>query len=185
MAFQLEGFKIADQVQQRRSTMAWVMMLAGLVGALAAFAALLTPYYRLGLDSAKVLGNPRIFSRQGYQRTLGWIANSAPPDRLSDLFIGLGVLQVFLLSWIRLHWLGFPLHPVSFAVSGSWNMNLLWLPLAIAWMLKAFILRYGGLGLYRRMLPLFMGLILGDFVGMAVTNLGAIALDVPAYHLFY
>ena len=185
MAFQLEGWKIADHAHQRRSTMAWVMMLAGFVGVLAAFAALLTPYYRLGLDSAEVLGNPRTFSRQGYQRMMGWMTNSTPPDPLSNLFLAFGVAQVFLLSWIRLHWLGFPLHPVSFAVSGSWNMNLLWLPLTAAWILKASILRYGGLRLYRQLMPLFMGLILGDFCGITITNLVAIALDVPAYRLFY
>ena len=40
-----------------------------------------------------------------------------------------------------------------------------WNGLAIftAWILKAIILRYGGIRLYRTLIPFFLGLILGEF----------------------
>jgi hypothetical protein len=88
------------------------------------------------------------------------------------------------LAAARLRVVGFPLHPVGFAVSGSWNMSLLWLPLAVAWLVKLLVLRYGGLRLYRQALPFFLGLMLGDFVSTSVDNLLAIAMDWPVYGVY-
>jgi Domain of unknown function (DUF6784)/Family of unknown function (DUF6785) len=185
MGFQLEGLKIAERERIAGDTMVRVMLLAGLVGMLAGFWALLTPYYRLGIGTADVIGNPRGFGRQSYARLAGWLAMPTPPDALSPDFVAAGVGVVMLLSWLRVQWVGFPLHPVAFAVSGSWNMNLLWVPLGVAWLLKALTLRYGGLRLYRNLIPFFMGLILGDFVSLTLWNLAAVVGDFPGYHLFY
>ena len=49
----------------------------------------------------------------------------------------------------------FPFHPVGYAVSSSWSLSLLWLPLLIAWIIKSVLLRYGGLRAYRQAMPFF------------------------------
>ena len=38
------------------------------------------------------------------------------------------------------------------------------MPFLVAWLIKIVVLRYGGSSVYRRLIPLFLGLILGDFV---------------------
>jgi hypothetical protein len=43
-------------------------------------------------------------------------------------------------------------------------MDYMWMPFLIAWVIKAAVLRYGGMRLYRASLPFFLGLILGDYV---------------------
>jgi hypothetical protein len=40
-------------------------------------------------------------------------------------------------------------------------MNLLWFPILLSFIAKTIILRYGGLSLYSRTIPLFLGFILG------------------------
>ena len=75
----------------------------------------------------------------------------------------------------------FPLHPVGYAVSGSWTMSWLWFSLFIAWLVKWLVLHHGGLRTYRRALPLFFGLILGDYV---VGGLLSILVRV-SYHGFF
>ena len=56
----------------------------------------------------------------------------------------------------------FPFHPLGYCIGPGliWH----WSPFFIAWLLKLVILRYGGLRFYRRALPFFLGLVLGDYV---------------------
>jgi len=45
----------------------------------------------------------------------------------------------------------------------------------LAWAVKAALLRYGGISAYRKALPFFLGLILGDFVtGAAWSIIGSL-----------
>lgn len=44
-----------------------------------------------------------------------------------------------------------------------------WFSIFLAWGVKAMILKFGGLPLYRRILPLFMGFILGSCLGVGTT----------------
>ena len=55
------------------------------------------------------------------------------------------------------------LHPAGYLVAGSFGLFRLWLPIFVSWLLKALILRYGGLSGYRAALPFFIGLIAGEF----------------------
>jgi len=66
-------------------------------------------------------------------------------------------------------------------VAGSFGLFRLWLPIFVSWLIKVLLLRYGGLQAYRRALPFFIGLILGEFVtGFARTILDmALGLHLP------
>jgi len=48
--------------------------------------------------------------------------------------------------------------PLAFAVTSSFEINLVWGPLFLAWVFKSLILRYGGRGGFHRSLPFFIGL---------------------------
>jgi len=56
-----------------------------------------------------------------------------------------------------------------------------WSHYFMAWLAKVIVLRYGGMRLYRRSLPLVMGVILGDIVSQTVWSLGASLLNIPVY----
>ncbi len=75
-----------------------------------------------------------------------------------------GTLLVIVLSIVRMRFIWFPLHPVGLVVSSSWAMNPFWFSIFLSWAVKFTILRYGGLRLYRKSIPLFLGFILGEFV---------------------
>ena len=63
---------------------------------------------------------------------------------------------------LRVGWWRF--HPLGFAVSTSYSIGTLWLPMFIAWAAKLITLRAGGLKTYRVVLDFFLGLLLGDFI---------------------
>jgi hypothetical protein len=65
---------------------------------------------------------------------------------------------------MRSKFLWWSLHPVGYAVSGEWGIGRIFVPLVIASTCKWGVLRFSGLSAYRKSIPLFFGLILGDFV---------------------
>jgi hypothetical protein len=126
---------------------------------------------------------PLIFGWEPYGRLDSWL--KIPPDpRLSlntGLAIGTGFSLTIVLNSLRMAIPWFPFHPVGYAVSSSWSMHRLWICLFVAWLIKLVLLRYGGLQTYRRALPFFMGLILGECVVGGAWTLIGLALDIPTY----
>ncbi|HUV05009.1 MAG TPA: DUF6784 domain-containing protein [Armatimonadota bacterium] len=59
------------------------------------------------------------------------------------------------------------LHPLGYALCGSWTMIVFWFSCFVAWVVKSLVLRYGGMRMYVKARPWFLGMILGEF-GMAV-----------------
>ncbi len=82
-------------------------------------------------------------------------------------FFGVGVLMTVFLTVMRTAFFWWPLHPLGYALAGSWSTIEFWFPCLLAWMFKSLILRYGGMSFYTKARPFFLGLILGEF-GMAV-----------------
>ena len=110
-----------------------------------------------------------------------WLEDPTPAHPGSLLAVGAGFAVTMLLAAARTAYVGWPLHPVAYALSASWSIHLVWMPMLIAWIIKSAILRYGGLHSYRRALPLFFGLILGEaVVGCAWPIIGLLR-DAPTY----
>jgi hypothetical protein len=109
---------------------------------------------------------------QSPQIPLGWTAaqvtgsNHSVPGLLPDM--AAGALFVLSLVILRGHFAGFSLHPAGFLIASTYPMYEMWFSLLIGYMIKAPILRYGGIKLYRTALPFFMGLILGDCLNAVI-----------------
>jgi hypothetical protein len=79
-----------------------------------------------------------------------------------------------LLGLMRLHFWWWPFHPVGFMAAMCWGMNWYWAPFLIGWVAKTLVVRYGGLRLYSRSLPLATGLIVGDLLNSGLWGLVAL-----------
>ena len=89
-----------------------------------------------------------------------------------------------LLTWCRTQFIGWPLHPMAYALTASWSIHWVWMPMFIAWVLKGAMLRYGGLRSYRHSLPFFYGLILGESLVGCSWSLIGLLFHVPSYSFF-
>jgi len=79
-------------------------------------------------------------------------------------FAGGGAIFMGVLLFMRQRFLWWPLHPIGFPIANTYTiMSYGWLAIFMAWACKAIILRYGGVRLYRAMMPFFLGLVLGEF----------------------
>ena len=106
-----------------------------------------------------------------------------PVPAFRPLFFGLGFTATLLLAWGRSALPGFPFHPLGFAMSATWGVIVLWFSMLVAWLIKAPLLRYGGMPLYRRARPLFLGMSFGEFFSAAVWAVLALlyGVETPVY----
>lgn len=77
--------------------------------------------------------------------------------------VAIGVVVTLFLSIMRSRFFWWPLHPLGYALAGSWTTVVFWFPCLIAWVLKSLTIRYGGLTFYTRARPFFIGMIVGEF----------------------
>lgn len=180
IAFEIEGMKMASTVRASQKKVLYAVIIAAFVGSVAAFWAYLHFAYQMGYTNKIFGGTFRgddIFGKQLYN----WIANPTGPNAPANFAVIFGFVFCLLLGAIRLRWFGFPLHPIGYAISGTWSMNYVWLPLLIAWILKIIVLKVGGLKLFKSALPFFLGLILGEVIVGCLWSLVGIAFNIPTY----
>ena len=184
MPIMLEGFKMSEQVGSGFRPLFAAMLLAVAVGSLAGFWANIDQGYRYGAAARIAPPNVMmIFGGEPWNRMNGWL--SAVPNAAeqyhNSVAVGVGFGATLLLNALRLRLAWFPFHPVGYAISSSWSLSLLWMPLFVAWLVKLLLLRYGGLKAYRQALPFFLGMILGECILGSLWTLVGIGMDMPTY----
>ena len=85
-------------------------------------------------------------------------------------FFGGGMAMMALLIFLRHQFTWWPLHPVGLAISGSYLARRTSFTVFIAWLIKLVMLKVGGPAFYRRSRPLFVGLLVGYVVGVALSS---------------
>ena len=91
---------------------------------------------------------------------------------------GFGI--VLLLMTMRRLFLWWPLHPAGYVLlGGTWGGLIpYWFPVFVSWCIKALLLKFGGIGGYRKAAPLFLGLVLGDKALWGIWSIVSLVLDV-------
>lgn len=83
-------------------------------------------------------------------------------------FIGGAVTWGLVFARMRFAW--FPLHPLGYIMWSPYVMYAFWFSIFLGWLFKIMIMRFGGPETYRRLMPAFLGLILGDVTMMCLIN---------------
>ncbi|MFW6162230.1 MAG: DUF6785 family protein [Planctomycetota bacterium] len=86
--------------------------------------------------------------------------------KMGFMGIGAAVMSVLMLCRYRFPW--WPIHPAGLAVGLTHPTFHVWFSVFIAWLVKVLILKLGGIALYRKTRPFFLGMILGAFTTAGV-----------------
>ena len=81
-------------------------------------------------------------------------------------WIGLGIAITYGMMLARSRFAWFPLHPIGLLVSQSYPIGTIWFSVFLGWLFKVLINKFGGTDSYRKGIPLFLGLALGDVMMM-------------------
>jgi hypothetical protein len=181
----LEGFKMAEGREAAMPIKRLVAMFA--LAAVVSLAATYTANYYITYEAGaagKATGYKRWVGQEAFAQLAGWLSFGQRAGATNLYFFLGGLSSVAFLATMRARFLWWPLHPAGFALGISYAMNYFWLCLFVAWLIKSFLIRYGGMTAHRKAIPFFLGLILGDYTIGALWSLLSLVLGMPTYKIY-
>lgn len=163
-ATQFENIRLGEQIGYSPRLWVRVSVVAVIVGVLMGFYIHLQPYYTQGavnLREGGIWGH--WIAVQEYRAVVSYYTTPEPPDVHRVVATLWGAGMVLLTGALRFAYPNSPFHPLGFAIAGAYG-NLVWWPFFLVWVIKFFVLRYGGGRIYRRTVPLFLGFALGHYL---------------------
>lgn len=185
MPIATEGMRMADASRSSRRAFMWGMLAAVALGTLATFWAYLDVGYRLGFSAGVNQGG--VYAGSAMRNLEHWWSrprDAMGPDWGANAGVLVGFAFCMLMSYARWKLVGWPFHPIGFTLSASYQINLVWVPLLIAWLIKTSVLRFGGLSSYKAATPLFLGLIVGEMTMGCIWSLIGIVFSIPYYNFW-
>jgi hypothetical protein len=124
------------------------------------------------------------YSSEAWNQMAAWVTLPQEPKIAATLATVIGGVITLLLGAMRMKYTWWLWHPVGYATCSSWSMERIWFCVFIGWLAKMLITRYGGAPAYRKAIPLFIGLVLGEYI---IGNLWSIfggIMGIPVYRIW-
>jgi len=190
MPYVMNGVKAADTARMRLRPVLWVFAATTVVAlGISAYGRITTAYKYGGVNMDEFANvqepgwllaqvakfekekdvQPYEYVRLGDHRVL--------PVTVAHLLAG-GILTAGLLA-LRGAFVWWPVHPFGFVMCGTWAMSMFWFSILIGWVCKWAVMTFGGASVYRRVLPFFLGLVLGESAMAAFWMLVSLATGTP------
>ncbi len=168
-AYQTDAFQIGRSGHLNRRLLSWLLVLAFVAGLTLAFWGHFTAFYENGLNVLE--GNPNnsdwrtADTTRAYTTMVGQIESPTAPDwQHAGAIIAGGLITVGLAA-ARMVWLRFPIHPLGYIVALAYGPSSgLWFAFLTIWIVKGAILKVGGIRLFRRLIPLFIGYVVAHYI---------------------
>ncbi len=175
MPHQLEAFKIGRHFRLRENRIVIALTVASVVGAIISIVGHVALYYEFR------------FARWGvgeFNRLQNWITAPRAPNLTAIQHMGFGFLLTGGLTILKRQFLWWPFYPVGYAVGNGWAIGWMWFSIFLGWLFKRMLFTGGGVRAYRKALPLFLGLIFGQFLAGSLWSLLGVLLNKNMYTLF-
>jgi hypothetical protein len=108
-------------------------------------------------------------SQTPFDNLVSKFQNPFPPDTKRIMMMGIGAVVGAAIIAARYRFPGVPLHPLGFAVASVIQVTWCMLSIFLGWLAKLVIIKLGGLQLFLKARPFFLGLILGHFTGAGLS----------------
>jgi len=164
MAHQLCAFYVAQAANVAPRPLGKWVLVAFAVGCAACLLTYLHWVYRVGEDQFASGGWREAGSSHAVSRINEWVNTPKGPQWKEIGFMAVGGGITLALAKASYTFIGFPLHPIGFAMAMCFAVEYNWPAFLLIWVFKGLLLRYGGRPLYLRLVPFFLGLTLGGLI---------------------
>ena len=160
----LESFKLAERTNVVQGNIVIDTRKLWKVCLLATFLSIIVTFWAF-LELGYKWGGPGAWrGNLAYNAIARVLRQPTDPDFAQLGATAFGVVFVLVGTVLRLRFFWWPLYPLAYPLAGYYYFNYLWFPFFACWLIKGIILKYNGIRGYRKAVPLFLGLVLGDFV---------------------
>lgn len=188
MPYVMNGLKAAEMVRMRIGKVLAVFALAAAISlGTSAYSRIVTGYKygALNMDQWTTLQSPQWYipAVAKFQKTPPAYDMTGPgnarilPVNAMHLLTGAGATLALLM--LRAKFLWWPLHPAGLFMAPTWCLMNLWFSFFLGWLAKACVMTFGGAAVFRRVLPFFLGMALGESIMAAIWALVGLVSGVP------
>ncbi len=166
----LEAFKIADAGKLRERRLLLAVVIGFGLSLIAGLYVLMWGMYHYGFYNMNCANAGWLQSQMRVvgQRMHTMFTTPTKFDLNGTIGLFAGGAVALILGALRLRFWWWPLHPFGYLAANCWGMQGYWQCFFLGWLWKSLVIRYGGLRLYREMLPLAIGLVMGSMVGQGL-----------------
>jgi hypothetical protein len=175
----LDGQKLAEGVGLNLRRLLVAILYALVIAFVFALAVQLWLPYRRGAAVSLYSFPYRSNNIQFWREFMPYMSGELRYQPDAPVWVGVGAALTALLAFLRMRFYWWPLHPLGYAMCCSWTLVVFWFPIFVAWLIKSLVVRWGGLPLYARLRPFFLGLIFGEFTSATMWTLLAVLFNLP------
>jgi len=175
---QLEALKSAERGRMQRRRLAIALAIAAPFAVLCYFWASIHVGYHMGLATGYTEQTMSSVPRWLTEELAADLRQPGGPGQSASMAMGFGLLCTIILMALKLSISWWPLHPVAFPIALSATVQSMTLAIFVTWLVKAQLMRYGGLRAHLVALPFFLGLIAGDATGYTIQRVVMLALGI-------
>lgn len=180
-----DTMRLSESAGIERNQLMKALAIGGVLSVFASLWVALDVYYQHGAMTAHTDFWRAYQGREAFnvlRATLDGTTPNAGAAQIIAAAWGAMMVVLFYIANLRLSW--WPFHPVGFVLAQIRMFDWLWLPMGLAALSKSLMLRSGGLKMYKRAMPFFVGLVLGDYVISGILTLLSWLLHMPMYKSF-
>lgn len=158
------------------------LALALCVGFMVGFFAFVGVSYRYGSVTLDYYGT-NMAPHWSLDRALGYGESPLRSHPGGILAMGVGGALSLWLGWMRSRYIWWQISPIGLVMASTYAMGRIYFSVFLGWLLRWLCVRLGGLHSYRRYLPFFLGLLLGEalYGGLAALFSALTGAPVPQF----
>jgi len=161
MPYVLQSLRLSDKAPAHRRKLVPLIIVSILVAVIIAyFSSLKFIYHQGAFNLERWVYN---IGYHGLSKANRAIQNPYDPNLPAILSSGFGATITGFLLYMRHRFLWWPFHPIGYIVGVTYAPCHLWFSTLLGWGIKILVLKFFGVGAYRRFRPLFLGLIIGEY----------------------
>ena len=157
---------LRDSIWPNRGMLVFWLCVAFVVSVITSFSYVIYSGYTQGADNLQV--NLTTTGILFFDLIVKWMRNATSISDLEIIFLTSGAAINMLLVAGRYFFYWWPFNPIGYVIGASAPIMNFVFTFFVAWLIKVILMRIGGVSLYRKTQPLFLGILVGYILGVVM-----------------